>query len=109
MHAIDSISDRLAAQQTGHDLIWEHFQIDPQGLQALRVVEASVYLTRKCNLTCQYCKMVKIQLDRELSVDQWIEAVDILWTPKVRSCLATFRRERGKLAALRFVLGSTDP
>jgi len=38
------------------------------------ITECQVYLTRKCNLRCGYCKLVEKQFDNELSVDEWKRA-----------------------------------
>ncbi|MEE9615225.1 MAG: hypothetical protein V3W31_09825, partial [Thermodesulfobacteriota bacterium] len=48
------------------DMVWEEFKITPEDLLKAKVLESSVYLTRKCNLKCQYCKIVKTQLPEEL-------------------------------------------
>ncbi len=42
------------------------------------IAESSVYLTRKCNLSCHYCKLPKEYIENELDVYQWIEAFSIL-------------------------------
>lgn len=60
------------------DMVWSKFRITPEALQNARVLESSVYLTRKCNLKCQYCRIVKTRLPEELTMDRWIEVMDIL-------------------------------
>lgn len=47
-------------------------------LLTMRIEEGSVYLTRKCNLSCHYCKLPKTNLRNELDIQQWIEAFAIL-------------------------------
>lgn len=60
------------------DVIWDEFRIDPNQLKNMRVLESSVYLTRSCNLKCQYCKIVKTELPEELSIEKWMEVMDLL-------------------------------
>lgn len=42
------------------------------------VTECQVYLTRKCNLMCGYCKLTEKQFNNELSVDEWKETFSTL-------------------------------
>ncbi len=60
------------------DALWDIFNITPEELKGLSVLESSVYLTRSCNLKCQYCKIIKTELPKELTIDEWIEAMDVL-------------------------------
>lgn len=60
------------------DMIWEEFKVTPDALLGAKILESSVYLTRKCNLKCQYCKIIKTELPLELTMEQWIEVMDIL-------------------------------
>ena len=60
------------------DALWNAFGISPEALKTQKIIESSVYLTRKCNLACQYCKIIKTVLPEELTTAQWIEAFDIL-------------------------------
>ncbi len=66
------------------DALWDSFKLNPERLGELRVLEASIYLTRDCNLKCQYCKIIKTELEEELSIERWIEAVDILESLGIR-------------------------
>ena len=60
------------------DALWETFKITPEMLKDLQVIESSIYLTRNCNLKCQYCKIINTEVEGELSTERWIEAFDIL-------------------------------
>jgi Predicted Fe-S oxidoreductases len=60
------------------DALWDAFAVSPEELAKLKIIESSVYLTRKCNLACQYCKIIKTVLPSELTTEQWLEAFDIL-------------------------------
>lgn len=60
------------------DMIWSKFNLSPETLLNTPVLESSVYLTRNCNLKCQYCKIIKTELPQELNIDQWIEVMNIL-------------------------------
>jgi len=60
------------------DALWNAFDVNPQALAKLKIIESSVYLTRRCNLACQYCKIIKTVLPVELTTEQWKEAFDIL-------------------------------
>jgi MoaA/NifB/PqqE/SkfB family radical SAM enzyme len=60
------------------DALWESFGLSPEGLKDLKVVESSVYLTRECNLKCQYCKIIKTEFEKELSTEEWLKAFDVL-------------------------------
>jgi len=60
------------------DALWDSFSVNPQAIEKLKIIESSVYLTRKCNLACQYCKIIKTVLPTELTTGQWKEAFDIL-------------------------------
>ena len=42
------------------------------------ITEAQVFLTRKCNLNCGYCKLVKNKTLKELSLKEWIKAYSIM-------------------------------
>ncbi len=66
------------------DLLWNEFKLKPEILFKAKVLESSVYLTRRCNLKCQYCKIVKTELPDELSMDRWIEAMDVFESLGVR-------------------------
>lgn len=70
--------------KSGADLLWDEFKLKPEILLRAKVLESSVYLTRRCNLKCQYCKIVKTELPNELSMDQWIKAMDIFESLGVR-------------------------
>jgi len=63
---------------SARDALWDAFGISPEALKTQKIIESSVYLTRKCNLACQYCKIIKTVLPDELTTEQWIEAFDIL-------------------------------
>ncbi len=63
---------------SAQDALWNAFDISPEALAKQKIIESSVYLTRKCNLACQYCKIIKTVLPTELTTEQWIEAFDIL-------------------------------
>jgi MoaA/NifB/PqqE/SkfB family radical SAM enzyme len=39
---------------------------------------AGIYLTRKCNSACSYCSVKLKRFESELTIDQWISAIDIL-------------------------------
>jgi len=69
---------------SAQDALWNTFNIDPPELAKLKIIESSVYLTRKCNLACQYCKIIKTVLPTELTTRQWMEAFDILDSLGVR-------------------------
>jgi len=66
------------------DLLWNEFKLKPEILLKAKVLESSVYLTRRCNLKCQYCKIVKTELSGELSIDRWREAMDIFESLGIR-------------------------
>ncbi|MBI4687662.1 MAG: radical SAM protein [Nitrospirae bacterium] len=66
------------------DKLWEMFKITPDDLSKLKVIEGSVYLTRKCNLSCQYCKIIKTQFDLELGLEEWKEALMIMESLGIR-------------------------
>jgi len=70
--------------KNGDDPLWNEFKLKPEILLNAQVLESSVYLTRKCNLKCQYCKIVKTELPGELSMERWIEAMDIFESLGVR-------------------------
>lgn len=42
------------------------------------ITEAQIFLTRKCNLNCGYCKLVENQGLKELSLAEWIKAYSIM-------------------------------
>ncbi len=41
-------------------------------------VKAQFFLTRRCNLSCSYCNIIKKRFERELNINEWKEAVSIL-------------------------------
>jgi MoaA/NifB/PqqE/SkfB family radical SAM enzyme len=63
---------------SARDDLWDTFNITPRETAQLKIIESSIYLTRKCNITCQYCKIIKTVLPEELTNEQWMEAFDIL-------------------------------
>jgi len=69
---------KAGAETKSRDVIWDEFQIDPRQLKNMRVLESSVYLTRGCNLKCQYCKIIKTELPRELTIEGWMDVMDVL-------------------------------
>jgi len=71
------MTDRLQTSSV-QDALWNSFNISPLEIKNLKIIESSVYLTRKCNLACQYCKIIKTVLPTELTTGQWMEAFDIL-------------------------------
>lgn len=42
------------------------------------VTECQVFLTRKCNIMCGYCKLIEKQFDNELTTDEWKKAFLLL-------------------------------
>jgi MoaA/NifB/PqqE/SkfB family radical SAM enzyme len=42
------------------------------------ITECQIFLTRKCNLHCGYCKIVKKPVDKELNINEWKKAFRIL-------------------------------
>lgn len=38
------------------------------------ITECQIFLTRRCNLNCAYCNIVKKPVERELSIDEWKKA-----------------------------------
>ena len=60
------------------DALWDAFAVSSQDIAKLKIIESSIYLTRKCNIACQYCKIIKTELPEELTTEQWMEAFDIL-------------------------------
>jgi MoaA/NifB/PqqE/SkfB family radical SAM enzyme len=48
------------------------------------MTEAQIYLTRKCNLNCDYCKLTKNKL-KELKYADWIKAYRIMETIGIRT------------------------
>ncbi|HZX36690.1 MAG TPA: radical SAM protein [Thermodesulfobacteriota bacterium] len=62
----------------GKDIVWDGLNVSAESLLKAKTLECSVYLTRKCNLKCQYCRIVETTLPEELSMEQWIEAMDII-------------------------------
>ncbi|MBI5232831.1 MAG: radical SAM protein [Deltaproteobacteria bacterium] len=60
------------------DILWKRFSLTKEELANSRILESSVYLTRKCNLKCQYCKIIKTDLPEELTTEKWLEVFDIL-------------------------------
>jgi len=66
------------------DALWETFGVTTGDIVGMKIIESSVYLTRKCNLACQYCKIIKTTLPEELTTGQWIEAFDILESLGIR-------------------------
>jgi len=71
------MTERLQTSSV-QDALWNSFNINPLEIEKLKIIESSVYLTRKCNLACQYCKIIKTVLPVELTTGQWMEAFDIL-------------------------------
>lgn len=74
------MNQMLDGQQapSAQDALWNSFDISPREIAKLKIIESSVYLTRKCNITCQYCKIIKTEFPEELTTEQWTEAFDIL-------------------------------
>lgn len=60
------------------DILWEKFKLTPELLKETDIIESSVYLTRRCNLKCQYCKIIKTELPQELTISQWLDVFEIL-------------------------------
>ncbi|MBI5682842.1 MAG: radical SAM protein [Deltaproteobacteria bacterium] len=75
---MENLCGKLTPKDYTPDLLWEKFRVTPELLQETDIIESSVYLTRQCNLKCQYCKIIKTELPQELSTDQWIEVFNIL-------------------------------
>ncbi len=71
------MADKLQAS-SNRDALWDAFDITPAEISNLKIIESSIYVTRKCNISCQYCKIIKTRFPRELTTGQWIEAFDIL-------------------------------
>jgi len=71
-------------ESSAQDALWSTFDVTPQDIAKLKIIESSVYLTRKCNLACQYCKIIKTVLPEELTTEQWTEAFDILESLGIR-------------------------
>lgn len=65
-------------KSSAQDALWETFGVTPGDIAGMKIIESSVYLTRKCNLACDYCKIIKTTLPEELSTEQWLEAFDIM-------------------------------
>jgi MoaA/NifB/PqqE/SkfB family radical SAM enzyme len=42
------------------------------------IPSASVNLTRRCNLTCGYCNVIRTQFPRELSAEEWMRAFAVM-------------------------------
>ena len=42
------------------------------------ITECQIFLTRKCNLMCGYCKLTEKQFERELTIDEWKKAFSAL-------------------------------
>jgi MoaA/NifB/PqqE/SkfB family radical SAM enzyme len=77
------MTDRFQGS-SAQDALWNTFGITPKDIAELKIIESSVYLTRKCNLACQYCKIIKTTLPEELTTRQWVEAFDILESLGIR-------------------------
>ena len=71
-------------QPSMQDALWESFGFTARDIAGMRTIESSVYLTRKCNLACQYCKVIKTTLPEELTTEQWLEAFDIMESLGIR-------------------------
>ena len=41
-----------------------------------KLTGVGIILTRKCNLSCRYCNVVKKNNNNELSIDQWKKVID---------------------------------
>jgi len=37
----------------------------------LIISHCQIFITRKCNISCRYCKLTKKKLEKELSINQW--------------------------------------
>lgn len=81
---MENITGLLKTGDYTPDILWENFRITPELLMRTDIIESSIYLTRRCNLKCQYCKIIKTELSRELTIDEWIEVIDILDSLGVR-------------------------
>jgi len=42
------------------------------------ITECQIFLTRKCNIMCGYCKLTEKQFDNELSIEEWKKAFSAL-------------------------------
>lgn len=42
------------------------------------ITEAQIFLTRKCNLNCGYCKLVENKKLKDLSLEEWVKAYSIM-------------------------------
>jgi len=45
-----------------------------QGINFKKITECQIFLTRRCNLRCEYCKIIQNRLKKELSIDEWKKA-----------------------------------
>jgi len=63
---------------SANDALWEAFGMRPREIAGLKIIESSIYLTRKCNLACRYCKIIKTVLPEELTIERWMEAFRIM-------------------------------
>lgn len=44
---------------------------DNKSLYLKPITECQIFLTRKCNILCGYCKLTKKHFEKELSIDEW--------------------------------------
>jgi len=58
--------------EPGRTYTWEF--IKPAMMRWNDITEAQIFLTRKCNLACGYCKLVENQSLEELDYREWVEA-----------------------------------
>ena len=50
-----------------------------------KVTECQIYLTRRCQLKCDYCVLTKSPLEQELSINEWKEAFHVLDTIGIKT------------------------
>ncbi|GHU89425.1 hypothetical protein FACS1894202_07590 [Clostridia bacterium] len=43
-----------------------------------KITECQIFLTRKCNILCDYCKLTKKQFKNELTIEEWKNAFSVL-------------------------------
>jgi len=44
-----------------------------------KITKAEILITRKCNLACKYCQVIKKQHATELSTEEWFKTFDIIY------------------------------
>ena len=57
-----------------------------------KILKAEVLITRRCNLKCSYCKVIKKEVE-EMSVEQWAKAFDIIYNKLGASFIAIYGGE----------------